>query len=123
MGLSGLKTFPLGEALITSVHGAHFLVSSTKFIHHLSSGLLDIIDKFSSASCPLLHHLTCPIPSKLGVAQCCKTFQSLHAHLLESSAFQDIWAAFLTESQKFLLSVIIPKAELQHPMSTALTLA
>lgn len=53
----------------------------------------------------------CPIPSKLGIVLCHKTFQSLHACLLESSPFQDIWAAFLTlsTSKKFLLSVILPK--------------
>lgn len=35
-----------------------------------------------------------------------------------------MWAAFLTlsASKKFLLSVIIAKAELQHPMSMAFSL-
>lgn len=132
MGLLCLKVFPLCKAftcMSLAVHGAPLLACSTKFMHLLASGpKLVTSGQLRQALFWLLPSFTssdmCLKPSKLGIAQCCRTFQSLHAHCLESSAFQDIWAAFLTLSanKKFLLSVIIPKAELQHPMSMALSL-
>lgn len=110
MGLLCLKVFPLCKAFITwstcmslAVHGAPLLACSTKFMHLLASGpKLVTSGQLRQALFWLLPSFTssdmCLIPSKLGIAQCCRTFQSLHAHHLESSAFQDIWAAFLTLS-------------------------